>query len=45
MQREHEPEKPIVMHQVVILNHPPLSLATDPREFDMKTVFFILIQK
>ena len=45
MQKGHEPEKPIVIRQVVILHHPPLSLATDPREFDKKTVFFILFQK
>ena len=45
MQKEHETEKPIVIRQVVILHHPRLSLATDPREFDKKTVFFILFQK
>ena len=45
MQKEHEPEKPIVIRQVVILHHPPLSLATDPREFDKKTVFFYSLSK
>ena len=45
MQKVNEPEKPTVIQQVVILHHPPLSLATDPRQFDKKTAFFILIQK
>ena len=39
MQKGHEPEKPIVIQQVVILHYPPLSLAADPRKFDKKTVF------
>lgn len=45
MQKENEPEKPTVIQQIVILYHPLLSLATDPREFDNKLAFFILIQK
>lgn len=45
MQKGNEPEKPTVIQQVVILHHLLLSLATDPREFDNKLAFFIVIQK